>query len=267
MKQALNKILIAFIYAGYLIFSKHKKGHGIHSPFVFCLIRNVFLIKHKIPEILKIEKIRKELLLSNDYIMLKGYGSSSKKNFNKKIPVKKIVKKSSVRIKYGRLLYNLAKYFNPAEIIELGTSVGISTLYMAYGADKSKIHTIEGEKELCQLAEKNFKKLQFQNINIINDNFDNVFKDLLKNSENSVMLFIDGNHSKEKTLFYFNEIKKVKEKITIAIFDDINWSIEMRNTWKIIKNDENVKLTVDIFQMGLVFFNQGMHKQNFKVKF
>ncbi len=263
----MNKIRYLFHYLNYLLLARHKNGHGIHSPFVFSLIQEVFRKKIGDEVIFKIELTRKNLIRDKKIINLKGFGAGSHYNKLNNKKLKHIVGQTAINKKYGFLLYRITKYFKPKNIIELGTSTGISTLYLASGNSDSKIYSIEGEKELCEIARINMEEHNLKNVEIIEGNFDSTFQNILNNEDGSMLIYIDGNHTKINTLNYFSQVKDKKRNDTILIIDDIYWSKEMQEAWRMIKKDEEVFLTIDIFKMGMVFFDNIIVKQNFIIKF
>jgi predicted O-methyltransferase YrrM len=87
------------------------------------------------------------------------------------------------------------------------------------------------------------------------------------NAAHPFMIFIDGDHRFDPVMRYFNLILKYKRHDTVLIIDDIRWSAEMERAWQEIKMNPAVVITVDLFQMGLVFFREGVFKQDFMVNF
>lgn len=254
-------------YINYRLFSKSKKGHGIHSPFVFEVVNIVFQDTNNYPEYELVEKLKERLLNEERKIKTTIYGASKdagKKKFRK---LNSIAKKSSVKEKYGRLLYRLVRYSGSENILELGTSLGISTSYMAYANRYAKIHTIEGCSNTLDIAKTNFKVQGFNHIETYNYNFDSILVKVLNTMQKVDFAFIDGNHQKESTLKYFEKIKKYIHNDTILIFDDIRWSKEMEDAWEVIKSDKQVTISIDIFYMGIVFFRKENTKQNFVVNY
>lgn len=263
----MNALTLLFKYINYKLFSKSKKGHGIHSPFVFEIVNIVFHDTNNYPEYELVEKIKDRLLNEERKIKTTIYGASrnaGKKKFKK---LNSIAKKSSVKEKYGRLLYRLVRYSDSENILELGTSFGISTSYMAHANRYAKIHTIEGCYNTLDIAKTNFKVQGFSHIETYNHNFDNILAKVLNTMQKVDFAFIDGNHQKESTLKYFEKIKKYIHNDTILIFDDIRWSEKMEEAWEIIKSDKQVTLSIDIFYMGIVFFRKESTKQNFTINF
>lgn len=257
MKDILHRIKS---YCKYLVTAKTK--YYLHSPFVFEFYTHVLEGKN---DISAIENLRYSLLKNNHNISFVDLGNEGKK-YTRKIST--ITKKSAIASKYGKVLLNAVAHFKPKTILELGTNIGIGTCYLANGNNGAQIFTIEGSKELSQIAQQNANKLEIKNINFEVGNFDAVLLSILKKIEQVDFVFIDGNHKKEATLRYFEEILNFCNECSIIVFDDIYWSEEMTEAWEIIKQHEQVKLTIDIYRMGFVFFQKSkLKKENFQLFF
>lgn len=254
-----------FIYHYLVHRLKAVNEHGIHSPFVFDLLMNVIYVKTDYYPFKKIEKVREQLLDSKKTIHCIDLGATNEITKDKKIS--RIAKHSAKAPRQAQLLFRLANYFQPEHIIELGTSLGISTAYLAAANSKTKIITMEGCPETAEIAQQNFKHLKLQNIEQIIGNFDIVLPKVLDKCEKLDFVFFDGNHRKQATLNYFNQcLEKVNES-TVFVFDDIYWSDEMMEAWKEIKNNSRVTITIDLFFMGIVFFHKEQAKQHFLIRF
>jgi predicted O-methyltransferase YrrM len=82
------------------------------------------------------------------------------------------------------------------------------------------------------------------------------------------LAFIDGNHRKEPTLRYFETILPKTHEGSCIVFDDIHWSSEMEEAWELIRKDERVKLSIDLFFIGIVFFRtEFREKQHFSIRY
>ena len=204
---------------------------------------------------------------NNKLISVKDFGAGSNINKNKERKIKDIAKNSSKNKKFGELLYRIVKHFKPTEIFELGTSFGISTLYLSKANSNSNITTFEGCKESAKIALENFKKLNCNNIDTIVGEFGETFSKKLAEKSNVNMVFIDGNHSEDATIRYFEESIKYSDQKTILIFDDIHWSSGMEKAWDYIKKSQKTRVTVDLFFIGLVFLDQKLSKENFIIRF
>jgi len=246
-------------------FKSNHKGHNIHSPFVFSFINNIINNDGDFYSFEKIEAIREKLLNDNRTIEITDLGAGSKVYKTNKRVISKIAKTSVISEKEAKLLFRVVNYFQPNNIIELGTSLGISTLYLANTNVNSTVYTIEGDKEIYKIANSYFGLLEQKNIKSFNDNFDNKLPELLNSLESVDCVYIDGNHTKDATLRYFNMLLPKVNSKTVLIFDDIYWSKEMLEAWNEIKANNKVKVTIDMFYFGIVLFRTEQPKEDFRL--
>ncbi len=252
----------------YLNYRKNAVGrHGVHSPFVYDLLRQVLDKGDCFYAFKAIELIRESLKMNNEEVVVEDLGAGSKNNNSNKRTVREIIKSSAKAPKYGQLLFRLANYFEVNNVIELGTSLGISTAYLGKARKTSSIYTLEGAPNIAKLAKQNFKKLKLSNIKIIEGNFDKTLPHLLNQLEKVDFVFFDGNHKEEATLNYFNQCIEKTHNNTIFVFDDIYWSEGMTTAWEKIKENDQVTVTIDVFEMGIVFFRKELPKQDFVIKY
>ena len=257
---------LALKYIRYYITASDGKGHGIHSPFVFQLVTKVLNDKSQYDAYQKIEQQRSWLLGNETIIEVDDFGAGSVKGLKKKRVVQTIAASSLKPKKYAQLLYRLVNYFECKEILELGTSLGITTSYLAIAKNDIQVTTLEGAASIAALAQKTFDTLQLKNIKTVTGNFDETLQTIT--NKNYDFIFVDGNHRKEPALRYFHQLLTCVHNSTVIVFDDIHWSKEMEEVWEEIKNHISVTLTVDLFFIGLVFFrNEQKEKEHFVVRF
>ena len=251
----------------YYLHASDKKGHGVHSPFVFDFIKHVLNDKTEYDIYPKIETRRDALLQDKSFITVEDLGAGPVVNQNLSRQVSKIAAWSLKPKKFAQLLYRMVKYYRPSQVIELGTSLGITTSYLA-SASEAPVHTLEGAPAIASIARQTFSSLGFKNIIQHTGNFDQTFPPLLPDLVHPAFVFIDGNHRKEPTLNYFKLLLQYADESTILVFDDIHWSEEMEQAWDIIKSDPAVTLSIDLFFIGIVFFRSEFKvKQHFSVRF
>jgi predicted O-methyltransferase YrrM len=253
-------------YLKYTLFSHHKKGHGIHSPFVFDLVSRVFRNKIDPDIVFTVEKVRKKLTADNRKIKVNDLGSRSG-SAEKMRKVSEIARRSPVPVKYGALLSKMAAEFGKPLIIELGTSFGISTMYMAESCTDTQVLTIEGSAAIADIARQNFTDAGLQNIKVIDGSFDDVIEEFVSGGLKPGLIFIDGNHRKEPVVRYFNRLAQLSDNKTVIIIDDINYSKEMTEAWKEIKLNEKVSVSIDIFRMGICFFREGINHNDYIIRY
>lgn len=263
-----SKFQLAQKYFHYYLTASNGKGHGIHSPFVYDFVKNVLNDKTEYDCYQPVEKLRKKLLKDQELVEVEDLGAGSGIISSRQRRVKDIAASSLKSKKFSQLLFRIARYYKPATIIELGTSLGITTSYFACSDSSAKIFTIEGSEAIASIAQQNFSELNFDNISLIKGNFDEKLSETLKLSGPPDLAFIDGNHRKEPTLMYFRQLLPGLHEGTIMIFDDIHWSKEMEEAWDEIRNHHSVQLTIDLFFIGILFFKSEFKtKQHFVIRF
>lgn len=253
-------------YIEYLIYSGHRKGHGVHSPFIFDLVSNQFRNKTPGSVVLSIEKIRKRLEADRRFININDLGAGQ--TINKTIrKVSEKARYSSVPRKYGNLLYNLAAQFGDTQIIELGTSFGFSAMYMASADPYRTVYTIEGCGECAAIAGDNFREAGLSNIVQLVGSFDSVLPELSDKGIRPGLVFIDGNHRKEPVLKYFSILSGMSDENTVMVLDDIYYSAEMTEAWNEIRSQENVSASIDVFRMGIIFFKSNITRNHYIIRY
>lgn len=213
--------------------------------------------------------MRSHLRQRSDKIEVLDYGAGSSVLKTDVRRVKDIAKWSLKSPKYGQLLFRIVHHYQPRRIIELGTSLGISSAYMAAAAGSlAKVITLEGAPAVASIARLQFIQLELGNIELIEGRFDVTLPGVLEKVMTVDLGFVDGNHRKEPTLRYVNELMPYLHSASILILDDIHWSREMEEAWEEIKNHQRVTCSMDFFFMGIVLFNPDFkEKQHFKIRF
>ena len=170
--------------------------------------------------------------------------------------------------RFAQLLFRIVQHYKPKTIVELGTSFGISSSYLAFGFANTTVYTLEGASSIAAIAKNNFVSLGLHNVQLLEGDFSKTIPQLFSVINKVDLAFIDGNHRKQPTLEYFTQLLKFSTPSTILIFDDIHWSAEMEEAWAVIKQHPAVTLTIDLFFIGIVFFNADInHKQHFTIRF
>jgi predicted O-methyltransferase YrrM len=243
--------------------------HAIHSPFVYKLVDDVFKNKEEHLAFIKINELRKKLLQNSQLIEITDFGvGKSIKDFSIRFEsIASLTHKSSVDEKFGRILFGLIQYFEPQTIIELGTSIGISTLYIALANPAARIFSIEGCTSKSEQAAINFNTLQVTNVKQHIGRFDIVLPDLIEQAGKLDFAFIDGNHTYDATLANFEALLTIAHNDTIFVFDDIHWSAGMEKAWNEIADHKHVTVSIDLFRMGIVFLRRELSKQKFVIRF
>jgi predicted O-methyltransferase YrrM len=243
--------------------------HSVHSPFVFKLYTEVIRSKEVYYAFNEIEALRQELLQSDEVIRVLDLGAGSRKQKGNERKVRDIARHAEKSARFGQLLFRLVHFFKPATIFDLGTSLGITTLYLAAAAKKSRIYTFEGCPETARIARKQFDRLSFPHIRLVEGNLDHTLAATLEQASIRAIdfAFFDANHRYQPTVQYFETLLARAHEGSVFVFDDIHWSAEMEQAWQYIRNHPRVLLTIDLFYVGLVFFRTHQPKQHFVLKF
>ena len=243
-----------------------RNGHGVHSPFAYKLCEEVFYNSNVFYDFKALNTIRNELLANQQIIEIQDFGAGSKtfKGANRK--VKNIAAKGISTQKQSELLYKLINFLKCNNCLELGTSLGLNTLYLAKANTSAQVISIEGSKNLSDFAEQLAKKTGVTNINFIDSLFDEALPVALQKISALDLFYVDGNHTYEATLDYFKQALAKKHESSVFIFDDIYWSKDMTKAWTEIKNHPSVTLSIDTFYFGIVFFKEEI-KEKVDLKF
>lgn len=259
----MNRFSIICKYLLHFFTARNTGGFGVHSPFLFQFTRFVLFEKHSFYNFKSIEKVRKYLKNDKKIIDLTDFGTRT----NRRTTVASIASKSLKSAKYGQLLFRMVRYFKAINILELGTSLGITTSYLASSTTEIKCVSLEGCPQIVAIAQENFEKLGIKNIEIVVGNIDETLHDAIQKFESIDFIFIDANHQYDAVLNYFEMCLPKISCDSIIIIDDIYWSKEMEKAWKMIKNHPSVTSTIDLFQLGIVFFNGDLHKKHYKMRY
>lgn len=254
-----SKLKIICSYLSYYLRAESK--HGVHSPTVFHFASNVISAAKKV-RYKDIEKERERLVASKQEIDFTDFGKGGGV-FRKKIA--HIAKYSLKPKKYAQLLAAVATDLKPKSILEMGTSLGITTAYLANSVKNTQVLTLEGDTTVAGIAQNIWNQLGISNITCKTGDFEKHIVDIATSSYD--IIYIDGNHKKEPTLRYFERLMANSKENTLFIFDDIHYSKSMEQAWESIKNHKEVTTTIDVFFLGFVHIDKSLSKQHFTLRY
>lgn len=240
----------------------------MHSPFVYQFINEVLNDKSDYPAYHQWAQWRKELLSDHETVELHEMGAGSRGGEKKYRSVASLVRLASKPPRIAKLLYRIAKYYQPNSILELGTSLGLSTAFFSLARPQATIHTIEGMPSLVSRGVAQFSTWKLNNIEVHQGAFDDLLCPLLEKIPMPGLVYVDGNHRKEPTLHYLNLLLEKVPVNCVLIFDDIHWSEEMEEAWECIKKAPKVRCTIDLFHLGIVLLRAEFKEpRHFRVRF
>lgn len=240
-------------YFLYRIRARNK--HSVHPPTLFSFAEKVLPAARRI-RYKAAEKERKRLKTSLQIIDFVDYGKNGVL-LQKKIS--DIAKKSLKPKKYARLLSAIVAHQNAKTVLELGTSLGITTAYLGMQKDTA-VTTLEGDPNVAEVAHSIWNLLGHTNITSVVGSFEKTLETVIHQQYD--VIYIDGNHKLEPTLRYFDQLQAASHPKTLFIFDDIHYSHQMEQAWEAIQQDDRVYSTIDLFFIGLVYIDPALSKQH-----
>jgi predicted O-methyltransferase YrrM len=280
-----TRLQLAQKYLHYYLTASNGKGHGIHSPFVYDFVRRVLNDNEHYPAYSDIENLRRQLKRDRTVLEMEDLGAGSAVRSTRHRTIADLALHAAKPPHLAQLLFRIARYYQPSSILELGTSLGLSTAYLAAGAAGNraapagagggarggagaKVFSIEGSANVAAVAASHLRSLGLGKTELVVGNFDDVLQPLLDRIGEVGLGFVDGNHRCEPTLRYLNMLIGHCNPSSVLIFDDIHWSREMEEAWATIRQDSRVRVTIDLFFIGLVFFREESKvKQDFVIRF
>lgn len=245
-------------------YSNAVTAYQVHSPAIYNFITEVMDQERAYYKYGEIEYLRELYLKSEDSIPFIELGAGSKKLSGTTRPIAQIAKTSLSPVKTCRILFNTVKFYNCKNILELGSSLGISTAYLASVDDDTKVISLEGNPASADIARHNAAQLELSNIEIITGSFEETLMPTLDRMKQVDLAYLDGNHSYDATIEYFKKILPYLNENSVIVLDDIYWSDGMLNAWKQLIQHPSVTYSIDIYSSGFLFFTKSMKsKQHF----
>jgi len=231
-------------------------NHSLHSPYLFNLYTSSIKSAKGIQPDSRIEELRK--LYEKDHQIVPGdvFGAGSRFRKKKANRLSYITRRGLSRSKYSVLLLSLINYFKCRIVLELGTSIGLNTLYLSKGKFVEKVITFEGNRHLAEIAQSHFESIPDIQIDLVIGNIDHTFKKWLEQNKRIDFVFLDANHTAEATARYVELAITWLVRPFILVIDDIYWSAGMTKAWNQICSYPQRKLCLDFFQMGILIFDE-----------
>lgn len=251
------KTYIQFIFTS-------KNQHGIHSPFVYQLITKCFYNRSNYSAYATWKSVQRAYLKSKQTIEMNDVGAGSRVFNQPKRRISSIAKNAGTTYKRAKLLYRLVHYFSAENALELGTSIGLGSIAIAL-TKKTHLTTVEACKNTIEVAQASAESLDLKNIDFVNATFEDYLNSITPKQKFD-FIFLDGHHLHDASLAYFEKIMLHVHNDTILIVDDIYWSEGMAVAWEKMKNNDKVKVSIDTYNWGILFFRKEQVKEHFKIR-
>ena len=240
-----------------------KNEHSIHSPFVFEFYLDVIKNGQEIPDKAQIESLFEQLKKDERLIKIKDLGAGSKFGNHDQKKVSRIASTAVKSLKWSKIVAGIVKKYDYKRCLELGTSLGFTAAMMSKATPYGKVYSFEGCSNTLGIAKEVFSALHCKNVTPILGDIDQTLSHTLEQMDRVDFVFFDANHQCAPTLKYFRACLQKAHENSCFVFDDINWSADMKEAWSQIKQHEDVSISIDLFQMGIVFFRKKQPKQHY----
>ena len=245
-------------------------GEGIHSPYLFAIVR--FILRDKNPYycFADIERRRESLLRSEEVREVVDYGSQgTKEGMRIQRLVSDIARTHLEEPEVAQALFRLVVFMGqdqkrPLRILELGTSLGITTAYLASADSRNQVVTMEGSRSVLHIAQDVWKALRLENITWHEGNIDDTLYKCAREAWD--LVYIDANHTYEATKRYVETLLPFLPEKGIIAIDDIHYSPEMTRAWEELKQDKRVTTSMDLYHVGLLFVDPHYLKRHYKIR-
>jgi hypothetical protein len=227
---------------------RYRKGFGVHSPFVYNLITKVVEEKHNYYALAEIEALRQQMRTDPEW--------------------NQTATREILSAAYGALLFRMVNFFKCRNVIAIECSTGITGLYLAMAArNRCNCWLLsEHNKVTPQIrqfaATHNLSKLQY----LDGDCCERITRLRGQLQEVDLLLIrqLPETLTAEELL---RTCRPLIKQHSILILDGISRKKEMRNTWQLLKQDAQTRLMLDLYTLGIVFFDNKLPKQYYKVYF
>lgn len=240
---------------------KSKSIYSIHSPFLFHWVNEIFLNENDFEDFYQIAEKRSWFAKDKRKIKVKDLGAGSKVMKGPERKIADIYRYNVKKEKYGKYLYRIAENLNAKKVLEFGTSLGVSTAYLAKGNSQREVWTVEACPNILKEAQTFWKHLGLNNVKAFNVSFEDFLEAFKTLPDTFDIIYLDGNHQLAPTLAYLEALTPFLNEGGVVIMDDINWSNEMREAWAYAKNMEEFTLCLELLDWGVLFKKEECSKE------
>ena len=290
----------AAAYLRHLLSARSTAGYGVHSPYVYDFLTKVVRNKTDLKIVSHVDSLRRAMLSDKRSIMVTDLGAGSVTRAGGERRVAEIARTAALPAREAGLLSRIVRSMLPSEvrqsrkagehadgppnggeaapesgramsneqgiILELGTSLGISTLALALAAPERRVITVEGCPETAAIARENLKNHGASNATVLNLEFSAALEFLIKEGLKVSFAFIDGNHRGTALTEYVSRIASMGEEM-IIVADDIRLTKEMFLAWRSVEASGIAAVTMETLRLGILFIKHGITPGRYRIRY
>lgn len=230
--------------------------YQVHSPIAVSVCEALYDDDRRYYAFESIERRRDALILQGGSLWMTDYGTGRSGLRS----MRQLALRSSSSPAKGRLLFRLAARFKPDRVLELGACIGIGALYLAYARPHSRLLVLEGSEQSAAVGKGLFAAEGLRADWRIGP-FDQTLEGALRELGSLDLAHLDGHHEGEATWRYYQMCADRASPRALFVIDDLRYSPDMQACWQRICADPRARLTIDLFDMGLVFFDPALRQK------
>jgi len=242
-----------------------KRRHGIHSPFVYDFGDKCLNLPVPAYEFNMFKDLKASFLADKTLIDVNDLGAGSKKLKSKR-SVQQIARTAGSSDKYGKLLFRLVAHYQPKNVLELGTSLGLGTYLLAAGDANVAVTTVEGCANTYDFARRRFPSSQHHKVMFVNSSFTDFLMGLSSDTLFD-LIYIDGDHRSESLFEQLELLAPHTHDESVIVLDDIRWSKDMLRGWKELVKSKDYHLSIDLFKVGILLKRSHQEKEHFVIRY
>lgn len=222
-----------------------SRGFGIHSPFAFYFVRRVL----------------REKAQYYAYESLHNY-----RNDATKLVKKRQLKKSIISLKNAKMLFRIACYFKPQNILQIGSTYGVSTMSLLTVSQQSRLVIYLGHNACCDIYDIVTASCGNRIEKIISlDSATQRYNTILDGKPafvliNSVDNDSDCNIAKQV-------IKSAIDSCGVIIMRNLNDNQTMKQLWCDCCSSAKYGMTFTNYRLGIIVAHKHLPRQNYSLWF
>ncbi len=253
-------------YLRHLLTARSTAGHGVHSPYIYDFLTKVVRNKTDVKIVSQVESLRRNMLSDKRSIMVTDLGAGSVTRAGGERRVAEIARTAALPAKEAGLLSRIVRSKEQGIILELGTSLGISTLALALAAPERRVITVEGCPVLAAIARENLLKYGAANAEVLAMEFSAAIESLRNEGLSVSFAFIDGNHRGTALDEYVSKIAAMGDNM-IIVADDIRLTKEMFRAWRSVAASGIATVSMETLRLGILFIKHGITPGRYRIRY